>query len=113
MHQTKKLLQSDWQDFFATFSNGNKGRMIAIEALGMVDGPSHPTLSSGLPLLAIDYDPASKGDELVISTGKDSLDYTHTIGDAYEIWYEQDDNGQVVSLEVLSRNELRTIIIFK
>jgi hypothetical protein len=93
------------------FSNGNRGRMVAIEVadLSLGDQP----LTEAAPLFAIDYDPANKGDDLVITTGRDEVEYTHKISAPAEIWELQDDNGKAVSLEVIDRKGGKTILVFK
>ena len=111
MAQTKKLDQERWPEFLSMFSNGNRGRMVAIEVADMAIGDQ--PLTDGAPLFAIDYDPANKGDDLVITTGRDEVDYTHKISAPAEIWELQDDNGKVVALEVIDRNGAKTIVVFK
>ncbi|GIU36738.1 DUF5335 domain-containing protein [Shewanella schlegeliana] len=111
MQQTKQLHQADWLDHFVTFSNGNKGRMITIEMVGLTVGDQ--PLADASPLLAIDYDPVNKGDKLTISTGTNSIDYTHTISEPNKIWQQQDDNGKVISLEIINQTNTSTIITFK
>jgi hypothetical protein len=111
MAQTKKIDQGRWLEFLSMFSNGNRGRRVAIEVADMSNGDQ--PLTEAAPLFAIDYDPANKGDDLVITTGRDEVDYSHKINAPAEIWESQDDNGKVVSLEVIDRNGARTIIAFK
>jgi hypothetical protein len=111
MAQTKKLDQERWSEFLSMFSNGNRGRMVAIEVADMAIGDQ--PLTDGAPLFAIDYDPANKGDDLVITTGRDEVGYTHKISAPAEIWELQDDNGKAVSLEVIDRNGAKTILVFK
>ena len=111
MAQTKKLDQARWSEFLSMFSNGNRGRMVAIEVVNMATGDQ--PLTEAAPLFAIDYDPANKGDDLVITTGRDEVDYSHNISAPAEIWELQDDNGKVVSLEVIDRKGVKTILVFK
>jgi hypothetical protein len=111
MAQTKKLEQENWLEFLSIFSNGNRGRLIAIEVDDMAAGEQ--PLADAAPLFALDYDPAGKGDDLVITTGLDEVDYTHTINAPTEIWEAQDDNGKVVALEVVDGAGSKTIITFK
>ena len=111
MAQTKKIDQARWLEFLSMFSNGNRGRRVAIEVADMAIGDQPLTEAS--PLFAIDYDPANKGDDLVITTGRDEVDYSHNISAPAEIWELQDDNGKVVSLEVIDRKGVKTILVFK
>jgi hypothetical protein len=93
------------------FSNGNRGRRVAIEVADLAIGDQPLTEAS--PLFAIDYDPANKGDDLLITTGRDEVDYSHKINAPVEIWESQDDNGKVLSLEVIDRNGSKTILAFE
>jgi hypothetical protein len=61
------------------------------------------------PLLAIEYDASNKGDDLVIATGQDDVDSTHDqrfSGNRES----QDDNKKVVVMEVMGRDETKTIL---
>jgi hypothetical protein len=93
------------------FSNGNRGRRVAIEVADLAIGDQ--PLTEAAPLLAIDYDPANKDDVLLITTGRDEVDYSHKINAPVEIWESQDDNGKVLSLEVIDRNGSKTILAFE
>jgi hypothetical protein len=111
MAQTKQIDRGRWSDFLRMFSNGNRGRLMAIEIADMADGEQ--PLADAAPLLAIDFDPAGKGDDLVITTGRDEIDSTHKISAPLEIWESQDDNGKLMALEVIDRSGSKTIIAFK
>ena len=111
MAQTKKIDQGRWPEFLSIFSNGNRGRMVAIEVADLAIGDQ--PLTEAAPLFAIDYDPANKGDDLVITMGRDEVDYSHKINAPAEIWESQDDNGKVVSLEIINRDGVKTIVAFK
>jgi hypothetical protein len=93
------------------FSNGNRGRRVAIEVADLAIGDQPLTVAS--PLFTIDYDSANKGDDRLITTGRDEVDYSHKINAPVEIWESQDDNGKVVSLEVIDRNGSKTILAFE
>ena len=111
MAQTKKVDKARWSEWLRIFSNGNRGRQIAIEVADLAGGDQ--PLTGAAPLYAIDYDPAGKGDDLVITTGRYEIDYTHIISAPAEIWQSQDDNGKITGLEVVDRNGARTIVGFK
>ena len=111
MAQTKQIDQGRWSEFLSMFSNGNRGRLVAIEIADIADGDQ--PLSDAAPLFAVDFDPAGKGDDMVITTGRDDVDYTHKISDPLEIWESQDGNGKVTALEVIDRSGSKTIVAFK
>ena len=108
MAQTKEIDQERWPEFLIMFSNGNRGRSIAIEVVGVA--PGHQPLTDTAPLFAIDYEPTNKGDDLVITTGRDEVDYTHTISAPAGIWELQNDYAKVTALEVIDRNGSKTMI---
>jgi hypothetical protein len=111
MAQTKKVEQDCWIEYLSMFSNGNRGRRIAIEVTDLATGDQQ--LTDAVPLFAIDYDPAKKGDDLMITTATDDIDYSHKIIAPVEIWESKDDNGMVVALEVIDRDGAHTIVVFK
>ena len=111
MAQSKKIDQERWPEFLSMFSNGNRGRLMAIEVANLADGDQ--PLANAAPLFAIDFDPAGKGDDLVITTGRDKIDATHKISAPSEIWELQDDNGKVTAVEIIDRIENKTIRTFK
>ena len=110
MSQTKIVEKDRWAEFLRICSNCNRGRNIAIEVADMAIGDQ--PLTEAAPLFAIDYDPVGKGDDLVITTGRDRIDFTHTIRGTSEIWESQDDNGKMVALEMVSSDGLKTIVTF-
>jgi hypothetical protein len=111
MAQTKKIDQGRWSEFLSMFSKGNRGRRVTFEVADMENGDQ--PLTDASPLLAIDYDPADKGDDLVITTGRDEVDYSHKISAPVEIWESQDDNGKVETLEIIDQDGAKTIVAFK
>ena len=111
MAQTKQIDRKRWSEFLSMFSNGNRGRLIAVEIADPAAGDQ--PLSNAAPLFAIDCDPAGKGDDLVITIGRNKIDSTHKISAPLEIWESQDDNGKAIALEVIDRGGSKTILTFK
>ena len=110
MAQTKQIDRGRWSEFLRMFSNGNRGRLMAIEIADTATGAQ--ALADAAPLFAIDFNPASKGEDLVITTGRGEIDSTHKISDPLEIWESQDDNGKVMALQVIDRKGSKTIVAF-
>ena len=106
-----QIPQEQWQDFFVTFSNGNQGRELSLEVFDSESG-DQPAAKQG-PLMAVDYDPVGKGNDIVISTGVDKIDYSHTIQAPVELWQAQHDSGQVGALEIIDQNNVKTILSFE
>jgi hypothetical protein len=107
MAQNKAIDQSRWGEFLSLFTNGNAGRRVSIET---IDAESDLPIVSRAPLLAIDYDPAGKGNDLVISLGRDTISASHIVSAPAQIWQAQDDNGQVTGLEVVGAGGKKTIL---
>ncbi len=110
MSITTQIPQDQWQDFLATFSNGNSGRALSMEVFDSKSG-DQAAVKQG-PLMAIDYDPVGKGNDIVVSTGVGELDYSHTINAPVELWQAQNDNGVVHALEIVDQNNVKTILSF-
>ena len=105
-----KIEQSQWKDFFVSFSNGNRGREVTLEVYDAVSGSSGQAKQG--PLMAIDYDPVGKGNDLVITTGVDEIEYSHTVPGPVEVWQDQADDGQVAALQIVDQNGHKTIVSF-
>jgi hypothetical protein len=102
--------REEWKDFFVTFSNGNRGRMLSLEVLDSESGDSGQAKQGNL--LAVDYDPVDKGNDIVVTTGVDEVDYSHTIEAPIEVWKAQQDDGEIASLEIIDQNNVKTILSF-
>jgi hypothetical protein len=103
-----QIPQKDWQDFFVTFSNGNHGRMLSLEVLDAGAGASGSATQG--KLMAIDYDPVGKGNDIVVTTGSDAMDYSHTINGPVEVWKAQHNNGEIAALEIIDQNNVKTVL---
>ena len=105
-----QIAQGDWQEFFVLFSNGNRNRTLTIEVIDPQGGTSGQARQG--PLMAIDYDPVGKGNDIVVSTGTSEIDYSHTIQAPVEVWQEQHDDGQVGALQIIDQNNVKTLLSF-
>ena len=111
MSITTQIPQEQWKDFVVTFSNGNCGRALSMEVFDIESG-DQSAVNQG-PLMAVDYDPVGKGNDMVVTTGVDEVGYTHTIKAPVELWQAQNDNGEVSALEIVDQNNVKTILSFK
>ena len=100
--------QEEWPNFFVTFSNGNRGRSISLEIFSAESGDIAAKKQG--PLMAVDYDPAGKGNDIVITTGTDEIDYSHRIPAPVEVWKAQHDDGEIGALEIIDQNNVKTIL---
>jgi hypothetical protein len=111
MTYARELEQGLWPEFMDKFSRGNMGRKVTVSFQDSSAGEQ--ILADRVALFAVDYDPVQKGNDLVISLGANDIESTHKIEGPVKIWEVQDDNGKVVSLDIIDRNENKTRIIFK
>ncbi len=110
MATNTQIAQTDWQDFFVMFSNGNRGRVVSLEVFDADSGTTGQARQG--PLMAIDYDPVGKGNDIVVTTGVDEIEYSHTIPAPVEVWQEQLDDGQAAALEIIDQNNVKTVVSF-
>lgn len=106
----KQIHADKWAEHCSLFTNGNKGRMVTITSLDNETG--NLILAENSPLMAFDYDPIKKGDDMVISLGKDTLEYSHTIQAPIEFWETHDDSGEVTSIEIIDQMDNKVIVTF-
>ncbi len=110
MTQSKQISRSNWPDFCVTFSNGNRGRPVAIEVLGEEEGACR--LVDSAPLLGIIHDSLGKGDDLIVAIGRHQVEYAHRIAAPAEIWKAQTKDGLITALEIVNQNGTKTVIAF-
>jgi len=108
MSITKQIPAEQWGEFFDTFTNGNKGRLIKLEVIDREIGDETPV--ENMPLRSLIYDPVGKGNDLTIEIGRDEVAYGHTIEAPNEVWQEQDENGRVVALEIKTEDGTQTVL---
>lgn len=106
--ETKRIPSERWEAWCGTFTNGNRGRLIRIEVVS--DELGAEPLADGAALVAIDYDPAGKGKDFLISYGDAQAPSRHVIDGPVALWQAQDENGLVVSLEIEDQGGGRAII---
>lgn len=103
-----RIPQSEWLDFCVGFSNGNCGRAITIETFA--PGAAHVGPAKEGNLMAVDYDPPSAGNVLVITTGINEVNYAHNVYRPVEFWKTQRDDGAVTALEIIDEKGVRTVL---
>lgn len=110
MAGTKQIQIADWSDHTTLFTNGNKGRMVSIS---VTDAESvSRTLVEQLPFMAIDYDNIKKGDDMVISLGKNTLEFSHTVEAPVELFENHNDLGVVTSVKIIDQNNNNIVLDF-
>ncbi len=110
MAQSKQIQIDKWIEYCGLFSNGNRGRLLNIIAMDLKSG--YQVVAEGLPLMALDYDPIKKGDDMIVSLGRDSLEFSHTIMAPVELWEYHNEKGVVTSVEIIDQNNNKLILLF-
>ena len=105
---TKTVPQERWTEFFDQFSDGNRGRYIAIEIINIDLGSQE--IVQNAPLMAVVYDRPGKGDDLVIEVGKTQVTYAHTIDSPAEISTGQNALGQIVMICISEASGTKTLV---
>jgi hypothetical protein len=104
-----KSVPSDrWVEFFDQFSDGNRGRHISIEILDSELGDEE--LIQNAPLMAMVYDPPNRGNKLTIETGKNEVNYAHTVDSPTEVLTGQNENGIMLAVQIRDAAGLKTLI---
>ncbi len=103
--------REEWPDFFVSVTNGNRGRMLSIEVFDSESGDLGAAKQG--KLMAIDYDPVDKGNDIVVTTGVDEIEYSHTIEAPVEVFKAQHDSGEIGALEIVDQNNVKTILSFQ
>lgn len=111
MALNQQIPRDQWQDFFTTFSNGNRGRQIGLEFFDQVTGDTG--VQNQGQLMAVDCDSVDKGNDIVITTGEVEIGYSHTVKAPAEVWQAQHDNGEISALEIIDQNNSKTVLIFR
>lgn len=106
MAKSKEIPRDRWQEFCATFTNGNRRRATSIEVLGS------GRLLDGAPLLGVTFDPVGKGNDITLTTGKDSVEFAHSVNAPTELWEAQADDGRAQALEIVDQNGVKTVVSF-
>jgi hypothetical protein len=106
IRETKQLPEEDWLGFFATFSTENRNSPVTVELIGPELGDQ--ILVEGAPLMAVDYDPPDKGDNMVITTGEESQE--HVMQGPREVWLARDELGRIEVIEIVDSEGVRTLI---
>lgn len=105
---SKTVPHERWGEFFDQFSDGNRGRRIAIESISAELGDE--TLIQNAPFMAMVYDRPGKGNDLVIEVGQKEVTYAHTIDAPTEVFTGQNEVGQIVALWITDAAGTKTLI---
>lgn len=115
MGEGKHIGQERWSEYLSSVTAGNRGRHISVDVaapseVAEVDEVDIPEL--GAPLFALEYEPAGKGDAIILSTGENEPDYEHAIKGPVELTETLNDDGSLDSLEIVDQGGGRTRLNF-
>lgn len=110
MALNRQVPQEEWADYFVTFSNGNRGRTFSIEVFDSQSGSTGQHRQGSL--MAVDYDPEGRGNDIVVTAGKEEIEYSHTVKGPVEVWQEQADDGQVAAIAIVDQSQGKTVVSF-
>lgn len=103
-----QIPNEEWSGFLTTFSNDTRGREVSIQTIDTGTGDAGVTGQG--KLVAVDYDPVSKGNDIVVSLGAAEIEATHAVAAPVELWKAQRDSGEIMAIEIIDQNNGRTIL---
>ncbi len=101
----KQIQKNEWSERLQTLSSGNKGANALLEEAG-------ENIAENTPFRNIEYDPADKGNDLVIALGTIDNDLRHVVESPTEIYLHQNSNGEIASLEIINSKGILTMLRF-
>lgn len=115
----QQISSDQWVEFFDQFTQDNRGRLIKLEIVNRERGDE--ILIENAPLWSLVYAPVPQGNNLTLSTGRnttivtgrDEVTYSHTIHAPKTVWEAEDSNDQIVALEVIDESNAQTIFSLK
>lgn len=110
MAEAKQIQIENWNEYLSLFSKFNQGRLTSIALLDNEIGDNK--LAEDLPLIATDYDPIRKGNDMIISLCNKFSTFGYAINAPVELWERQNNDGVVISLEIIDLNNNKAILIF-
>lgn len=115
MALTHEVPADRWEKVLDAFSQRNQGRPVRLE-FTVQPGEGQPLLADRKPLLGVEFDPkGSEAPAIEITVGglnAGDPDFTHVIEQPTRVWIEEDPDGLGVAMEIESREEGRTLLLF-
>ena len=115
MSKRKQIGQAHWSDYLGEVAREKRGWLVAVEIVGrnqVLTRPETDLPAMGSPLLALEYEPATKGNAIIISVGKETVDYEHAVEAPVELVENLDAGGRLSSLEIVDQNGVCTQLNF-
>jgi hypothetical protein len=110
-----EISQDNWTNYLSEMTTSNRGRLIAVDIAAPNEVSHKPEIdipAMGSPLFSLEYEPITKGNDIVLSIGEESLDYEHVIAMPLELTANLNTDGSLDSLEILAQGGARTRVNF-
>ena len=115
MGKRNQIDQEHWSEYLGEIARTKRGWLVAVEVVSRHEVLTKPEIglpAMGTPLIALEYEPPTKGDKIIISVGQETVDYEHAIDGPTELVENLDAYGRLSSLEILDQMEVCTRINF-
>jgi len=115
MGKRNQIDQDNWSDYLGEVASKKRGWLVAVEVIGPKEVLTKPEVvlpAMGSPLLALEYEPITKGNAIILSVGEVTVDYEHAVNEPVELVENPGADGRLSSLEILDRNGVRTKLNF-
>jgi len=116
MALTLEIAAREWPKFLDGFSKRNQGRPARLE-VSTPPGEGEPVLAEHRPFLGVEYERKGNAAPSVIVTlggiSPETPRFTHIVGDPTRLWVDEDLDGLGEALEIESRVEGTTLLVFE
>ncbi len=107
---TRVIPAKRWQEWCVAFTNDNRGRSLSVSLADHEFGAE--TLAERVLMIAVDRDPFSKSNDIIIFYGDEESPTVHVVSAPVRLWQVQDANGLVEKMEIEDQNGRRTVLNF-
>ena len=106
----QQIQSEQFEGYLSKFTSNNLGKLTTLEYLGEKLGETG--LVHDLPLLAIEFLPPEKGNNLTINLGRETIQFSHTVNAPIELLEIQNDSGRIMTLEIIDHKNNKTVLSF-
>jgi len=102
MSKRKQIDQEHWSEYLGEVAREKRGWLVGVEVVGRNEVLTKPKIdlpAMGSPLLALEYEPATKGDAIILSVGEETVDYEHAVDAPVELVENLDARGRLRGCE--------------
>ena len=115
MSKRKQIDQEHWSEYLGEVAREKRGWLVGVEVVGRNEVLTKPKIdlpAMGSPLLALEYEPAMKGNAIIFSVGEETVDYEHAVDAPVELVENFAADGSLSSLEILDQGGVCTKLNF-